>query len=402
MTVKSESLPKKVGLDTPVSSLFTLNWEIALYVIIFGLALLTRFYDLGLRAMSHDESLHTLYSWNLYAGKGYQHDPLMHGPFLFHATALMYFLFGDNDFTARIAPALLGSILVILPFWFRPWLGRIGGLSAAFMILISPGILYYSRYIRHDIFISVWTVLMVLALFQYMRSRKSLWLYIGAASVALMLSTKEISYIHGFIGVTFMVLVFLWENLKQSRKQLFNYILLGITFILIGAAAYLTFTSDSITTVAAEGEAAAFDPWTYVGIMAMLIGMILGALIIQLGTDVVNKPITLAFHSLRERLVDIGKAVLVAVIIWVLLHTTFFSNIYGIVSGSWGEVAYWLAQQEVQRGGAALVLLPIPGASVRISTGVCWGYWRSGVRYSRSFLPRTFPCPRRSGTHSTR
>ena len=125
MTVKSESLPKKVGLHIPVSSLFTLNWEIALYAILFGLALLTRFYDLGLRVMSHDESLHTLYSWNLYAGKGYQHDPLMHGPFLFHITALIYFLFGDNDFTARVAPALMASILVMLPYWFRPWLGRL-------------------------------------------------------------------------------------------------------------------------------------------------------------------------------------------------------------------------------------------------------------------------------------
>ena len=51
------------------------------------LAVLTRLVDLGARVMSHDESLHTLYSWNLYAGKGYEHDPLMHGPFLFHITA---------------------------------------------------------------------------------------------------------------------------------------------------------------------------------------------------------------------------------------------------------------------------------------------------------------------------
>jgi predicted membrane-bound mannosyltransferase len=89
--------------------------------------------------MSHDESLHTLYSWNLYAGKGYQHDPLMHGPSLFHITALMYFLFGDSDFSARMGPALFGIAMVILPYWFRPWLGRVGALAASFMILISPG-----------------------------------------------------------------------------------------------------------------------------------------------------------------------------------------------------------------------------------------------------------------------
>ena len=157
LTAKNDTLRKGVTLDTPLSSLLVVNWEMVLYATLFIIALVTRFYDLGTRVMSHDESLHTLYSWNLYAGKGYQHDPLMHGPFLFHFNALIYFLFGDNDFTARISTALFGAVLVILPYWFRPWLGRLGALAAAFMILISPGLLYYSRYIRHDIFISVWT-----------------------------------------------------------------------------------------------------------------------------------------------------------------------------------------------------------------------------------------------------
>ena len=111
MTVNNDTLHKKVNLNTPLTSLLTMNWETAVYIAFFIIALTTRFYDLGTRVMSHDESLHTLYSWNLYAGKGYQHDPLMHGPFLFHINALMYFLFGDNDFTARISTALFGAIL---------------------------------------------------------------------------------------------------------------------------------------------------------------------------------------------------------------------------------------------------------------------------------------------------
>ena len=220
MTAKSDSLERRITLDTPISTILTVNWEMVLYATIFLVALITRFHDLGPRVMSHDESLHTLYSWNLYAGKGYQHDPLMHGPFLFHINAIFYFLFGDNDYTARISTALLGSILVILPYWFRPWLGRIGALATALMILISPGLMYYSRYIRHDIFISVWTVLMVMAFFQFMRTRRTRWLVIGAAAVALMLSTKEVAYIHGFIGVSFIGIVFLWESLSLADNLL--------------------------------------------------------------------------------------------------------------------------------------------------------------------------------------
>ena len=61
-----------------------------------------RMIDLGARAMHHDESLHALYSWYLFVGRGYTHDPMMHGPFLFHFTALLYALFGDSEVTARL------------------------------------------------------------------------------------------------------------------------------------------------------------------------------------------------------------------------------------------------------------------------------------------------------------
>jgi hypothetical protein len=47
---------------------------------------------LGSRVVSHDESLHTQYAYQYYNGEGYVHTPLMHGPFLFHATALSYWL----------------------------------------------------------------------------------------------------------------------------------------------------------------------------------------------------------------------------------------------------------------------------------------------------------------------
>ncbi len=40
-----------------------------------------------------------------------------------------------------------------------------------------------------------------------------------------------------------------------------------------------------------------------------------------------------------------------AVIIFALLHTTFFSNIRGLYTGSIGAVVYWLSQHDVQRGG---------------------------------------------------
>ncbi|MBE7469117.1 MAG: TIGR03663 family protein [Anaerolineales bacterium] len=346
MTIKTDSLQKKLSLDTPFLSLFTLNWELTLYIIFFIIAVITRFYDLGARVMSHDESLHTLYSWNLYAGKGYQHDPLMHGPSLFHITALMYFLFGDNDFTARIGPALFGIAMVILPYWFRPWLGRVGALAASFMILISPGLLYYSRYIRHDTFLDFFTLLMFLSFFQYMRTRATRWLYIGAAAVSLMLSTMEAAYIHGFIGVTFIGMAYIWENLSLANRRLATFILLGLMVVGIGVEAYL------MSQAPAEGSAGdpGLDTWEVIGLLILILQILGAAVLIQLGVDRTNRPVTQALLSVRPQMIEVGKAALLAVIIFVLLHTTFFSNIRGLYTGSIGAITYWVGQSDVQRG----------------------------------------------------
>jgi uncharacterized protein (TIGR03663 family) len=165
-------------LDISLLSLFKLDWEKAIYLLVLVVAIVTRFWDVGARAMSHDESLHALYSWKLYAGQGYQHNPMMHGPFLFQFNALIYFLFGDNDYTARISTALFGVILVMLPYFMRRWLGRIGALLTSVMLLISPSILYYSRYIRHDVLIVVWVLILLIAFFRYLEERANRWLYL--------------------------------------------------------------------------------------------------------------------------------------------------------------------------------------------------------------------------------
>src|SRR5215204_5912161 len=84
-------------LDRSAFSLVRVNWETVAWVILFVVAAISRFYDLAVRAMSHDESLHSLYAYYLYDNGNYEHNPMMHGPFRYQLTALVYFLFGDSD-----------------------------------------------------------------------------------------------------------------------------------------------------------------------------------------------------------------------------------------------------------------------------------------------------------------
>ncbi len=123
---------------------FHFTFETALYTLFVVLAVLTRFWDLGAKALHHDESLHAYYSWVYETGGGYRHDPLMHGPLLFHLNALVYLLVGASNASSRYAPALTGVLVVWLPYLLRgpKHLGRWGALTASFLFLISPTILY--------------------------------------------------------------------------------------------------------------------------------------------------------------------------------------------------------------------------------------------------------------------
>lgn len=207
-----ETPTREAALNRVLTRAYALNWEAIAYAVILALALLTRLVDLGTRVMSHDESLHTYYSWRLYEFGEFQHTPLMHGPLLFHMTALSYFLFGDTDFTSRLYPALLGVAIVMFPLLFRRWLGRLGALAASVMLLISPQLLYYSRYIRHDIPTIFFALLMVYGILQYIDGRpvrRPGWVLVIGVGLIGMLASKEVAFIYIALFGSFLTLYWL-------------------------------------------------------------------------------------------------------------------------------------------------------------------------------------------------
>jgi len=169
--------------------------EVGAYVALTAVGLGLRLYDLGSRALHHDESLHALFAWYLYQGRGYAHDPMMHGPFQFHALALIYFLFGDTDATARLLAALCGTAAIGACYWLRPWLGRVGALIAAVLLTFSPTMLYFSRFARNDIIIAFWNLLIVLGLWGYLARHRPAALILAAGAVGLGFATKEVTFI---------------------------------------------------------------------------------------------------------------------------------------------------------------------------------------------------------------
>ncbi|MEP6986985.1 MAG: flippase activity-associated protein Agl23, partial [Chloroflexota bacterium] len=270
---------------------FQINWETTIYIVILLLAIFTRFYNLGARTMSHDESLHTKFSWDLYKNGVFAHTPLMHGPILFHMTALDYFLFGDNDFTARIYPAVLGILMVMFPLLFRRWIGKWATLLASVMFLISPLILYYNRYIREDTPSIFFTLIMVYCLLMYLNGppnlrRKARWLYGFSAAMLASLATKEVAFM--YIGIFFAILFLYWlVRVGQyywhlPGKSLFYF--LSITVLLGGVAALAFYVIVGViplsATLAQSGTAdfASLIKWSLTAVVSMLL-IIIGTML---------------------------------------------------------------------------------------------------------------------------
>jgi uncharacterized protein (TIGR03663 family) len=340
---------KPLFFDRSLSDLLKLNWEKAIYLAIFLLAVVSRFWDLGARAMSHDESLHALYSYYLYNGAGYTHNPMMHGPFLFHANALVYFLFGDNDFTARIVPALFGVFMVMSPLLLRRWLGRLGAIITSILLLVSPSLLYYSRYIRNDIYITVWTIVLIAALFRFIQDRSPGWFYAGAAVLMLSLATKENAYIFGYIGLVYIIGVILWEKLS-TRNQVWLYVGGAVLSLLLLFIAYLLGRPPAEAAEAAEGAGGVMK---LVVAVVTVVGGTIPALLISASLLRSRHPrpssIEEALRTLTWR--NWLIAAVISFLIYALLFSTFFTNPVGLGTGIFGSISYWLAQQEVQRGG---------------------------------------------------
>lgn len=398
--------PGDAARSTPTPKVWSLSIEQIAYLGLGLMALLAHLWGLGDRALHHDETLHAAYSWFLFKGRGYMHDPLLHGPLLYHIGAMCYWLFGDNDFTARLGAALAGTALTLTPYLIRREIGRLAAFLAAVYLLISPVFLYYGRFIRHDIYSVLCEMLIFAAIVRYSSTRRPIWLYIGTLAYALMYVNQETSYLFLLIIGAPLGLLFLWQVYRPGIVVvgLLAVAVAGLIFVLPGKAT----VDDSHNAIRNEQTGAmAFTPgpllgWQpletddnayalrirnrndndggrsmliNLGIYMQDLGKFFGhpAVLLALGLSLAtlgglwrviwsrsehspwqiacerNDPIATLFASLAE-----GRRWLIALAIfgtiYTLFFTAFFTNLLGLITGTSGSLLYWLAQHNVERG----------------------------------------------------
>ncbi len=372
--------------------------EFASYMGLIGAAAGMRLWELGSRALHHDESLHAYFSWELSEGRSFVHDPMMHGPLQFEANAGLFFLFGATDFTARILYVAAGVAIVAVPYLLRYRLGSIGALAVAAMLAFSPSMLYYSRFARNDILMALWSLGLVAFIWRYLDSGKNRYLYGSAALLALAFSSKESAYL-----VTAMMALFLgfvvggrgWRRIRArvGRDRLYGVsppvaagrvlvagwqevfgrgavaaasrpasllILMGtITLPLWSAFVSLLQTEGSNLVLAAGSGHAIGAP--------MGGGLVVAALV------VIALAMVSVYVGYRWRWGVWWRAALIFYAVFICLHTTFFTNcspwtgfsdcLGGVGSGFWRGLGYWIVQQGEARGNQPayyyLILTPL-------------------------------------------
>ena len=351
-------------------------WEAVAYGTLLIAAGAMRFWDLGQRAVHHDESLHSFYSWQLANGLGFTHDPLMHGPLQFEANAAIFLIFGDSDYTSRLLYAIAGTVLVALPIFFRSRLGTLGAFFTSVMLAFSPALFYFSRFARNDILMAVWVLGLVICMWRYIDEGRERYIYIAAALLAFAFASKETSYLFTAMFGLFLAMWVLYRNVPR---------VLARANIMIGETTTVAAVSRLVSASVRQGASLSTlrGPAAFLLILITLtlpmwsaaIGIFQDTALLSWsnltfvtkdGGGVVGSPTggailiaSLIMVTLMGLSVAVGflwnqKVWLIAAgifyLIWVLAFSTFFTNIGGIESGMWRGLGYWIAQQDVARG----------------------------------------------------
>ncbi|MBI4200646.1 MAG: TIGR03663 family protein [Chloroflexi bacterium] len=325
------------------------RWELAAYLVIVVAALVLRLWGLGDKAFHHDESLHASYAWYLYDGRGYRHDPMMHGPFQFFGTALMFQLFGDSDFTARLLYALYGTALVVLPVFLRDLLGRYGALVTSLLLAVSPTMLYFSRFARNDILMAVWALALVTLVWRYLRRQRVRHLVLGSAVLAFAFSTKETAYILTAVLGSYLLVAARRDVVPWllGRKALRDFAPPGQVLVLLATLSLPLGAGAASILQKPLGLELANPDYTRAPVGIPLGTGLYVAFLLVVGLLMAGIGLGLRW---RPR-VWLACAAAFATV-WVLLYTSFFTNFWGgLASGLWQSVGYWVVQQDVARGG---------------------------------------------------
>ena len=288
--------------------------------------------------------------------------------------ALIYALLGASDASSRFSAALFGVILVALPILLRGerHLGRWRA-DRIDALPHSPALLYQSRYIRHDIFTVVGSLVLFIAIMRYIERPSRGWLIAIGAALGFLLTNHEIVF--GIAAIFFAVIAgaLLWGRLRVLIPLLLVSGVAAIALVaLLPDAAGRPLPSIPWRSPTQNEQFVFYQdllthPLTIALALLAIVTLAAAALVRRLRDpdrrdegwaavlfgDPPPGSIAAAARAAWLDRAGVSAALIAGLVIFAVLFTTLFTNLYGLASGTIatdGTLLYWLGQHDFRRG----------------------------------------------------
>jgi len=389
-------------------------------LIITAVGAFLRFWQLELKPLHHDEGVNGYFLVTLFRDGIYKYDPSnYHGPDLYYLALAFSKMFGLNTLSIRGSVAIFGVLTVVLAFFLKNYIGKIGSLTAALFIALSPGMVYISRYFIHEILFVFFSLAIVIGVLFFIEKRKAGVLAIATMTLLLLICFLPTALnLANLVGKENTTLVWLARIGLFAVEAVLVFLIMRMLLAWNeGAPIYLLLASASAILLFATKETA------FITIGTMLMACVCVWLWRKIYKAVVSQPkenelepVKLTWATFRERLgtsSDLLLIIVAAVFVFAYVGILFFSSFFTYPEGvkkAFEAYAIWTktgSKDHTQNGSLAYVkwLLKIESPILILSSigflvalfkashrfALFAGFWAFGLFLAYTIIPYKTP-----------
>ncbi len=389
-------------------------------VVITAVAAFWRFYWLELKPFHHDEGVNGFFMTTLFRDGIYKYDPSnYHGPTLYYIALAFAKMFGFNTFSMRASVGIFGVLMVVMVFFLKKYIGKVGSLTAALFLALSPGMIFISRYFIHEIFFVFCSFGIVLGVLFFIEKRKAGTIAVATMTLLLLVCFSPLPFsLAKVVGAENVALLWILRlGLFAIEAVLIFLIMRMLLSWNEGRPIYLMLASASTALFFATKETAFITIGTLImAVISVWIWRKIYSAIISRPKKNELEPVELTWQNFREGLGDsktliilIAALVVVFAYIGVLFFSSFFTYPEGISrafeayavwtktgtkdhtqSGTWGYLKWGMKLE------APIYILSAIGTLIALFKARHWfamftGFWAFGLFAAYSIIPYKTP-----------
>jgi uncharacterized protein (TIGR03663 family) len=202
----------------------TRAWMSALVALALAIGLALRLARLDTRPMHHDEANQAVKFGDLLERGEYRYDAHdHHGPTLYFLAVPAAKLRGQttlaslDEWTLRGVTAMFGAATILLLPLLSTGIGRTGVAASAWLLVLSPAMVFYSRMFIQESLLACFTLAFVIALGRAAAGGGLAWSTVAGVAAGLAIATKETSVI--VLPSALASCAIAWWSLGTARAQ---------------------------------------------------------------------------------------------------------------------------------------------------------------------------------------